>query len=95
MKTKLTSFSSLQERDRDLLFDGRESAGIIPYNVGLLEHGKLMLTIVGETSRDVESLYEEVCRRSHNVESQARGCAMGQGRGLKKTSNPNSTNTRP
>jgi hypothetical protein len=61
--TNLTSYMALQTLLGDLFFDGREVAGIIPYNIGLLQHGKLMLAIVGETTDHVEALHDEVCDR--------------------------------
>jgi hypothetical protein len=73
VQTNLRVFSALQALCGDLLFDGREVAGIIPYNVGLLQHGKLMLVIVGETHDDVESLHDEFCHRASDNKAQVRG----------------------
>jgi hypothetical protein len=73
MQTSLKSFSALQSLHGDLLFNGRAAAGIIPYNVGLLQHGKLMLTVVGETSGDVEAIHDEFCHRSGDRKVRIRG----------------------
>jgi hypothetical protein len=73
MQTDLKSFFSLRALHRDLLFNGREAAGIIPYNIGLLQHGKLMLAIVGETVADVETLEDEVRHRARGGKARARG----------------------
>jgi hypothetical protein len=78
MQTNLRSFSSLYAVHRDLLFDGREAAGIIPYNIGLLQHDKLMLAIVGETVADTEALEDEVRHRARSGKARARGLRRGQ-----------------
>ncbi len=68
IQTTLPSFAALEELCRDLFFDGRKTAGIIPYNVGLLEHGKLMLAIFGESRGDVATLENELFLRLSNAQ---------------------------
>ncbi len=63
MPTSLSSFTALQRSCEDLLFDGQRSVGFIPYNVGLLQHGKMMLVMIGESTREVVSLENEISRR--------------------------------
>ncbi len=68
MQTKARSFTELQAAYGDLLFDERKAAGIVPYNVGLLQHGKFMFALVGATSGHVASLYEKFSHTAHDVE---------------------------
>lgn len=64
IETDLSSYSAFRARCGDLLFDGRQSTGLIPYNVGLLQHGKLMVTVVGESVDDVVALETEFRSRA-------------------------------
>jgi hypothetical protein len=64
IETSATSFGAWQAICSDLFFDGREAAGLIPYNVGMLRQGKLMVAMIGETSVAVDALQQEVFRRS-------------------------------
>jgi hypothetical protein len=67
VRTNIRSFPEFYGRFRDLLFDGRASAGVIPYNVGMLQHGKIMLAIIGVTGQETEAVYTELCGRNHQT----------------------------
>ena len=57
--TTIPSFDEFEAAYADLLFEPHKAAGLIPYNIGLLRHGKLMFVIVGRTEADVEAVYEQ------------------------------------
>ena len=64
VETRATSFAELQATCGELLFDPRKAAGIIPFNVGMLRHGRFAFVIVGRTMKEVQAVYEEYCQRS-------------------------------
>lgn len=57
--TTISSFDEFEAAYADLLFGPHKAAGLIPYNIGLLRHGKLMFVIVGRMEADVEAIYEQ------------------------------------
>jgi hypothetical protein len=57
--TTIASFDAFEATYADLLFDRHKTVGLIPYNVGLLKHGRLMFAIVGRTEEEVEAAYQQ------------------------------------
>ncbi len=64
VRTRAKSFAELRAAFEELLFDPRKAAGIIPFNVGMLRHGRFALVIVGRTTEEVQAVYEQYCQRA-------------------------------
>ncbi|HEY7534608.1 MAG TPA: hypothetical protein VH878_01525, partial [Thermodesulfobacteriota bacterium] len=58
-KTKAKSFSELCGLCGDLFFKPETGKGLVPYNIGLLEHGTFNLAVFGKSGDEVLEMYED------------------------------------
>ncbi|MGH7901615.1 MAG: hypothetical protein ACRENZ_07745, partial [Thermodesulfobacteriota bacterium] len=59
IKSKARSFAELSEWHGHLFFNPRIGKGLVPYNTGCLEYGKLMLAFLGKSRNGVVEMYED------------------------------------
>jgi hypothetical protein len=59
IKTTASSFAELNESYGHLFFKPKDGRGLVPYNIGWLEHGKFNLAVFGKSRSDVEEMYED------------------------------------
>ena len=59
IKTTARSFAELNESYGHLFFTPETGKGLVPYNIGWLEHGKFNLAVFGKSRDEVIKMYED------------------------------------
>jgi hypothetical protein len=59
IETKVGSFAELSELYGHLFFDPETARGLVPYNIGCLEHGSFTLAFFGQSREEVFDMYED------------------------------------